>query len=191
MHPYSHSFWAWRTVCSDTPSAFATSSWLSGAHRASTASRNFMYMSALTQMVYVNIYTEQGRMETSSLEPRPSVRKGMPLRTFVGDSLAGLGRSLFPSKPSALYIRAYTFPVNAAIYMKFREAVDALCTPVTHQDVAKALDVSVQTVRQARLSEDSDAFRAPPKNWKSAIIRLAEGRIVYYRTLIEKLKNSD
>jgi len=72
--------------------------------------------------------------------------------------------------------------------MKFREAVDALCTCLNHHDAAKAFGVSTQSVRQARLSEDSPAFRAPPKNWEKAIIRLAEGRILYYRKLIEKLK---
>jgi hypothetical protein len=81
--------------------------------------------------------------------------------------------------------------VNAGIYMNFREAVDALCASLSHEDVAKALGVSLQTVRQARLREDSDAFRAPPKNWKAATIRLAEGRASYYRRLIEKMKHSD
>ena len=78
--------------------------------------------------------------------------------------------------------------VNMGIYMHFREAVDALCKPLTHEDVAEALGVSVQTVRQARLKQDSDAFRAPPKNWKAAIVRLAENRVSHYRKLIEKLK---
>jgi len=81
--------------------------------------------------------------------------------------------------------------VNMGIYMHFREAVDALCKPLTHEDVAEALGVSVQTVRQARLKQDSDAFRAPPKNWKKGIIRLAESRITYYRKLIEKLRIAD
>jgi hypothetical protein len=75
--------------------------------------------------------------------------------------------------------------------MNFREAVDALCASLNHEDVAKALKVSVQTVRQARLREDSDAFRAPPKNWKEAIIRLAEARVGRYRNLIERLKRTD
>jgi hypothetical protein len=75
--------------------------------------------------------------------------------------------------------------------MDFREAIDALCAPVNHHDVAKALRVSLQTVRQARLREDSNAFRAPPKNWKKAIIRLPEARILYYRKLIEQLKSKD
>jgi hypothetical protein len=75
--------------------------------------------------------------------------------------------------------------------MNFRDAVDTLCTPLTHQDVAKALKVSVQTVRQARLNENSDAFRAPPKNWRAAIIRLAEQRILSYYKLIEKMKTTE
>jgi hypothetical protein len=72
--------------------------------------------------------------------------------------------------------------------MTFREAVDALCASLTHEDVGKALGVSVQSIRQARLSEDSTAFRAPPKNWERALIRLADNRVAYYRRLINKLK---
>jgi hypothetical protein len=102
----------------------------------------------------------------------------------------GLLRSLDSINPHSVYNDIYIY-VNAGIYMTFREAVDALCTPLNHQDVAKALGVSVQTVRQARLSEASDAFRAPPKNWKTALIRLAETRMSYYRRLIEKLKKAD
>jgi hypothetical protein len=74
--------------------------------------------------------------------------------------------------------------------MTFREAIDALCTYLNHQDVAKALGVSVQTVRQARLKEDSDGFRAPPKNWERAVIRLAEARLSHYRKLIEKIEKN-
>ena len=81
--------------------------------------------------------------------------------------------------------------VNGRIYMNFREAIDALCTCLNHQDVAKALGVSVQTVRQARLKEDSDGFRAPPRNWERTVIRLAEARLSHYRKLIEKLKKTD
>ena len=45
------------------------------------------------------------------------------------------------------------FTFNADIYIKFREAVDSLCSALTHEDVAKALDVSVQTIRQARMKK--------------------------------------
>ena len=114
----------------------------------------------------------------------------MPLWTLTGVGVGWIRAALF-QPTSNVYIKAYTYIVNAGIYMTFREAVDALCAPLSHEDVAKALGVSLQTVRQARMSEDSDAFRAPPKNWKTAIIRLADARITYYRKLIEKLKLSD
>ncbi len=81
--------------------------------------------------------------------------------------------------------------VNRLIYMNFREAVDALCMPIDHKDVAEALGVSVQTVRQARMKDDSSAFRAPPKDWKSAIIRLAEKRVWHYRQLIDKVREKE
>ncbi len=80
---------------------------------------------------------------------------------------------------------------NGEMHMNFREAVDAVCSYLSHEDVAKALGVSVQTVRQARVREDSAAFRMPPKNWKGPIIRLAEARVSHYRKLIEKLKTTD
>jgi hypothetical protein len=60
-----------------------------------------------------------------------------------------------------------------------------------YEDVAKALGASVQAVRQARLNEESKGFRAPPKNWKAEIIRLAESRVLYYRRLTEKLKTTE
>ena len=100
--------------------------------------------------------------------------------------------TLFPSGDFGWCIYQHILSiVNADIYMNFREAVDALCASLSHEDVAKALGVSLQTVRQARLREDSAASRAPPKNWKAAIIRLAENRVSYYRKLIEKLRIAD
>ena len=81
--------------------------------------------------------------------------------------------------------------VNGYIYMNFREAVDTLCAPISHSDVAEALGASVQTVRQARMKEDSSAFRAPPKDWTNTIIRLAERRIMHYRKLIDLLRSNE
>lgn len=72
--------------------------------------------------------------------------------------------------------------------MNFREAVDAVCASLGHDDVAEALGTSVQTIRQARMKEGSSAFRAPPKDWRSVIIRLAERRVMYYRQLVEQLR---
>jgi hypothetical protein len=75
--------------------------------------------------------------------------------------------------------------------MNFREAVDTVCSALTHDDIAKALGVSVQTIRQARMKVDSKSSRAPPKKWERALIRLAENRVEYYRRLIEKLRKTD
>ena len=72
--------------------------------------------------------------------------------------------------------------------MNFRDAVDALCTGIGHQEVAEALGVSVQAVRQARMKEDSSAFRAPPKGWEDAVIRLAEQKVWHYRKLIDDMR---
>ncbi len=72
--------------------------------------------------------------------------------------------------------------------MNFREAVDAVCATLSHEDVAEALGASIQTVRQARMKPDSSAFRAPPKDWRHGIIRLAERRVMYYRKLVEQLR---
>jgi hypothetical protein len=75
--------------------------------------------------------------------------------------------------------------------MKFREAVDALCSALAHEDEAKALGVSVQTIRQARMQEDSKSYREPPPNWELALIRLAENRVSYYRRMVERLRKAD
>jgi hypothetical protein len=75
--------------------------------------------------------------------------------------------------------------------MNFREAVGSLCSALTHEDVANALGVSVQTIRQARMKEDSKSFREPPKNWERALIWLAENRVLYYRKLMDKLRKAD
>ena len=103
--------------------------------------------------------------------------------------MPGKKTSFPPGRP--MYILVYTSIVNADIYMKFREAVDALCSSLTHEDVAKALGVSVQTIRQARMKEDSKSSRAPPQNWERALIGLAETRVSYYRKLIEKLRTGE
>jgi hypothetical protein len=86
------------------------------------------------------------------------------------------------------YIYTLRF-VNAVIYMNFREAVDSVCEPLAHSTIAEALGVSLQAVRQARMDENSKAFRAPPKHWRDIIIRLAERRIMHYRQLIEQIRN--
>ena len=72
--------------------------------------------------------------------------------------------------------------------MDFREATDRLCARIDHDDIAEALGVSVQTIRQARLADDARAHREPPRDWRDAIIRLAEERVWHYRKLIEEVR---
>ena len=75
--------------------------------------------------------------------------------------------------------------------MDFREATDELCTAITHDDVARALGVSVQSIRQARMRDDVIGHRSPPDNWKKALSALAEKRIADYQRLVEGLKADD
>jgi hypothetical protein len=50
------------------------------------------------------------------------------------------------------------------------------------------MGVSVQTVRQARLTENAKAHREPPREWRDAVIRLAEERVWHYRKLIREIR---
>jgi len=72
--------------------------------------------------------------------------------------------------------------------MTFREATDSLCDKVDHEDIARALGVSVQTIRQARLAAENAAHREEPADWENGLIRIAEERVWHYRQLIEKLR---
>jgi hypothetical protein len=72
--------------------------------------------------------------------------------------------------------------------MDFREATDGLCGKVDHEDVARALGVSLQTIRQARLQPETRSHRSPPPGWRDAVIRLAEEKVSHYRRLIQELQ---
>ena len=72
--------------------------------------------------------------------------------------------------------------------MDFREATDKACDKLDHADLARAMGVSLQTVRQARLMMGSAARRSPPADWEHALIRLAEKQVWHYRQLIEELR---
>lgn len=71
--------------------------------------------------------------------------------------------------------------------MNFKQATDSLFKRTEHADLAKAVDVSVALIRQARLARTARAFREPPSNWRKAVIRLARERIEQYRKLIDSL----
>ena len=74
--------------------------------------------------------------------------------------------------------------------MDFKEATDSLFDRVSHERLAEELDVSVASVRQARLKPTAGAHRAPPPRWEEAVARLAAGQIERYRLLLESLENS-
>jgi hypothetical protein len=76
-------------------------------------------------------------------------------------------------------------------YMDFRQATNELFAKVDHEDLARALGVSVASIRQARLREDANAHRSPPGEWRNAVIRLAEEKADRYRRLVDELRAGD
>jgi len=71
--------------------------------------------------------------------------------------------------------------------MDFREATDGLFANVDHEELAKALGVSIASIRQARLRPEAQAHRPPPSNWIDGVRKLATDRVEHYRKLLERL----
>jgi hypothetical protein len=74
--------------------------------------------------------------------------------------------------------------------MNFKQATDRLFSRIDHKDLAKALGVSVASIRQARLRPDALAHRSPPPKWENALVRLAEERVRHFQQLIEEIRGS-
>jgi hypothetical protein len=74
--------------------------------------------------------------------------------------------------------------------MNFRKATDELLASISHEELAKALGVSVATVRQARLGDDAKAHRSPPEGWEGRVLKLAEMQADRLRRLAAKLRSS-
>jgi hypothetical protein len=134
------------------------------------------------------------RMIVSRCMPviRSAQRIELPSRNGADDLDAAGERGAVHGLPFQLDVYIFIYVgifVNGGIYMDFREATDSLCERIDHEDVARALGVSVQTIRQARLRPDADAHRTPPSEWKSRLIRLAEERVWHYRRLIDRLRS--
>jgi hypothetical protein len=72
--------------------------------------------------------------------------------------------------------------------MDFRNATDNLFSRIDHEDLAKALGVSVASVRQARLNHDAKGRRSAPRDWQCAVIRLAETQALRLKELADTLK---
>lgn len=74
--------------------------------------------------------------------------------------------------------------------MNFKKATDELLSPVTLTDLAQALGVSVQSVRQARANEASTAYRSPPPEWERAVSKVAANRSERLQRLASALAGS-
>ena len=72
--------------------------------------------------------------------------------------------------------------------MNFKETTDALFDRIGHEDLAKALGVSVASIRQARLNPKAKAFRSPPKGWQAEVVKLLQRRIDITRRLLSQIK---
>jgi hypothetical protein len=72
--------------------------------------------------------------------------------------------------------------------MNFKEATDSLFDNVSHENLAKAVGVSIASIRQARLNPGAAAHRTPPDQWQKAVIQLAEERAEHFRDLAIRLR---
>lgn len=73
--------------------------------------------------------------------------------------------------------------------MNFKSATDELLVHPNLNDLAEALGVSLQSIRQARADKGSTAYREPPQGWEKATLRLTENTIAHYERLARKLRN--
>jgi hypothetical protein len=71
--------------------------------------------------------------------------------------------------------------------MNFKQATDALLESITLEDLADAMGLSVQTIRQARVTEGAKSHRAPPAGWEAAIRQLAAEREQHFKSLVAKV----
>lgn len=75
--------------------------------------------------------------------------------------------------------------------MDFKKATDILFDAVDQGDIATALDVSLASVRQARLSPDASAHRSPPPDWRNGLAKLAKHRARRLLRLVAALQSED
>jgi hypothetical protein len=73
--------------------------------------------------------------------------------------------------------------------MNFREAIDRLGERITHEQAARALGVSVASVRQYRLSPEASAHRSAPGGWAKVLARLARNRARTLNDLADELES--
>lgn len=72
--------------------------------------------------------------------------------------------------------------------MNFRTATDLLLHGISQGDLAKKLEVSTASIRQARLNPKARAYRSPPQGWEEAVSQLAGDQIRRLRSLLTHLR---
>jgi hypothetical protein len=73
--------------------------------------------------------------------------------------------------------------------MDFKKATDGLFDNLGHSELASTLGISVASIRQARLSPGAKAYREPPPNWESAVLKLAQMRAEHYNQLAAQVRH--
>ena len=71
--------------------------------------------------------------------------------------------------------------------LDFKAATDALFTKTGAEELAAELHCSPQSIKQARMAEDSGGRRSPPPGWEAAAARLAKRRADHFKKLAERL----
>ena len=79
--------------------------------------------------------------------------------------------------------------VNRIVYMAmdFKAATDALFARTGVEDLAEEIGCSPQTLKQARMAEETAGRRSPPPGWEAAAARLAKRKAEHFRRLAERL----
>lgn len=71
--------------------------------------------------------------------------------------------------------------------MDFKEATDLFAGRISHAEVAEALGVSLQSVRQARLDPSHPNYRRPPAGWAPRLARLVRERGTALQVLAQRI----
>jgi hypothetical protein len=70
----------------------------------------------------------------------------------------------------------------------FKTATDVLFAKTKPEDLAQEIGCSPQTIRQARMGDDTGhGRRSPPPGWEAGAVRLARKRAEQFRKLADKL----
>jgi hypothetical protein len=69
----------------------------------------------------------------------------------------------------------------------FKVATDTLFAKTGPEDLAAELGCAAQSIRQARMAEDTHGRRSPPPGWEAAAARLARQKAAQLQKLADRL----